>query len=83
MKKRFLEHLEAMGKIPKGYACGGMAKKGYNMGGMVEDNDDDDMEWRDGAWNDHEDTSGAPKEFTEDEVRHYMAKSLMKKKRGM
>jgi hypothetical protein len=58
IKKRFLQHLEAKGAIPKGYACGG---KAYAMGGMVHDND----EWQDSDWNDHEDTSGEPMTYGE------------------
>lgn len=63
VKKRFMEHLEAKGKIPKGYACGGMAK-GYNGGGEVENDDDYSLEasgeWQDAGWNFHKDTSGEP-----------------------
>jgi hypothetical protein len=95
VKKRFMEHLESKGCIPKGYA----------MGGMVRHDDD---EWEDGDWNDHEDTSGEPfsegdnymaegyafggrivppehgdqgkPEMSEAEVRSHLAKSLMRRK---
>lgn len=56
VKKRFLEHLEAKGAIPKGYMCGGKVK-GYASGGMVRHDDD---EWEDDGWNDHDDDSGEP-----------------------
>lgn len=59
VKKRFLEHLEAAGKIPKGFCSGGMAK-GYAEGGVVQNED----EWEDSDdWNSHDDTSGEPETF--------------------
>lgn len=60
VKKRFLEHLEQKGKIPKGYACGG-----YAHGGPVSD------EWEDDGWNDHQDTSGEPVTEGENYMREY------------
>ncbi len=56
-KKRYLEHLEARGVIPKGYACGGRVKK-MAYGGEVEGEG-----WEDDGWNQHEDTSGEPPEY--------------------
>ena len=50
VKKRFLEHLESKGCIPKGYA----------MGGAVRHEKD---KWQDGKWNDHSDTSGEPETY--------------------
>lgn len=56
IKKRFLEHLESKGAIPKGYAVGGMVRH-------------DDDEWEDGEWNDHDDTSGEPVTYGENYMK--------------
>jgi hypothetical protein len=61
VKKRFMEHLEAKGHIPKGYSKVGPVKK-YAHGGMVDEEEGEEMspEWEDDHWNQHEDTSGEP-----------------------
>ena len=92
VKKRFMQHLEDMGRIPKGYACGGMAK-GYADGGLVEEEETD---WDDDDWNNKGDTSGTPAslldmsteehgehEMDGEEIMRMMAQMLMRKKSRM
>jgi hypothetical protein len=71
VKKRFLEHLESKGAIPKGFC------NGYAEGGMVHDDD----EWKDDDWNDHDDDSGEPETFGSNYMQEYAFGGEVKAKR--